>query len=72
LSKLGALRDMPADHSNSEPQQVPSEAVVQLKSAVANVPEILKNQLQWRATSQGYQNFFEFGELHQAKCVTCV
>ena len=64
MSNLGTLCDMPADQPDAEPAHVPSEAVVQLKSAVASVPDILKYQQQWRATSQGYQNFFEFGELH--------
>lgn len=43
---------------------VPRDSIVQLKEKPSpSVPlkRIVANQRQWRATSQGYQNFFEFG-----------
>jgi hypothetical protein len=42
------------------------EAIVQLKQAPSNIislKSVTENQQKWRATSSGYQNFFEFGEL---------
>jgi hypothetical protein len=42
------------------------EAIVQLKQApptMFSLKNITRNQQKWRATSSGYQNFFEFGEL---------
>jgi hypothetical protein len=41
------------------------EAIVQLKQAsrtMYSLKTITENQQKWRATSTGYQNFFEFGE----------
>ena len=43
---------------------VPRDSIVQLKgnpSPSVPLKRIVTNQRQWRATSQGYQNFFEFG-----------
>ncbi len=45
----------------------PREAVVELKSdrsSFVSLKNILLNQQQWRTTSEGYHNLFEFGELH--------
>jgi hypothetical protein len=45
----------------------PREAVVELRSdrsTLVSLKNILLNQQLWRTTSEGYQNFFEFGELH--------
>jgi hypothetical protein len=42
------------------------EAIVQMKqrpTTMFSLKSITKNQQKWRATSSGYQNFFEFGEL---------
>jgi hypothetical protein len=47
-----------------------SEAIVQLKqapSSIISLKSISDNQQKWSTTSSGYQNFFEFGELHLHK-----
>lgn len=50
---------------NSIPESV-REEIVQIKQpppTMFSLKSITEKQQKWRATSSGYQNFFEFGEL---------
>jgi hypothetical protein len=73
LSRLNSIiKPLPKSHFKSLAGIVKETLVTMCKVQVVDLKSVIVSQREWRSTSEGYQNLFEFGALpFIACCVSC-